>query len=285
MNRKDVLSLQAFATQIRIETVKEIGKRGFGHLGGALSIVDVLAVLYDRVMNYKAEDPKWADRDIMVCSKGHAGPAIYATLALKGFFPMEQLQTLNQPGTKLPSHCDRNLTTGIDMTTGSLGQGTSAAVGMALAQKMDGKTSRTYLFVGDGECDEGQVWESFLFAHQHKLDNLIAFIDDNGKQLDGYTKDVMDLGDIEKKAASFGWHALTVDGHDIEAICQAIETCQNVKGVPSCIVLKTVKGKGVKDLEDMLLNHHITVDDAFVEKALAELTTQLESIKKELANV
>lgn len=282
MNRSELLALQKFATQVRIETVKEIGKRGFGHLGGSLSIVDVLAVLYEKEMNYKADDPKWADRDVLVCSKGHAGPAIYATLALKGFFPMEQLQTLNQPGTHLPSHCDRNLTIGIDMTTGSLGQGTSAAVGMALAQKMDRKDSRTYLFVGDGECDEGQVWESFLFANQHKLDNLICFIDDNGKQLDGFTKDVMDLGDIEAKVKSFGWHAVTIDGHDIEAIYDAIEACKQVKGVPSCIVLKTVKGKGVKDLEEMLLNHHITIDDAFVEKAVSGLNEQLENIEKEL---
>lgn len=283
MDRKELLELQKFATQIRIETVKEVGKRGFGHLGGALSIVDVLAVLYEKEMNYKATDPTWADRDVMVCSKGHAGPAIYATLALKGFFPMEMLDTLNQPATKLPSHCDRNLTIGVDMTTGSLGQGVSTGIGMALAQKIDKKDSRTYLFIGDGECDEGQVWEGMLFAHQHKLDNLIAFIDDNGKQLDGYTKDVMDLGDIEEKVRSFGWHTVTIDGHDVEAIVNAIEHAKQVKGRPSCIVLKTVKGKGVKDLEDMMLNHHINVDEAFMKKGVAELQVHLDQIEKELS--
>lgn len=282
MDHREKLELQKFATEIRINTVKEVGTRGFGHLGGALSIVDVLAVLYNKEMRYRPEDPHWADRDIMVCSKGHAGPAIYATLAMKGFFPMEMLDTLNQPGTKLPSHCDRNLTPGVDMTTGSLGQGVSSAIGMALAQKLDGKDSRTYLFIGDGECDEGQVWEGFLFAHQHKLDNLIAFIDDNGKQLDGFTKDVMDLGDLEAKAASFGWNAVTIDGHDIEAIYNAIEDAKKVKDVPTCIVLKTIKGKGVKDLEEMMLNHHIQLDAAFTEKAVAELEAALAEIEKEL---
>lgn len=282
MDRKEKLELQKFATQIRIETVKEIGVRGFGHLGGALSIADVLAVLYGKEMNYRPEDPRWADRDVMVCSKGHAGPAVYATLALKGFFPMDMLNTLNQPGTKLPSHCDRNLTPGVDMTTGSLGQGVSTAIGMALAQKMDGRSSRTYLFIGDGECDEGQVWEGMLFAHQHKLGNLTAFIDDNGKQLDGFTKDVMDLGDLAAKAASFGWNAVTVDGHDIEAIDAAIQTAKATPDVPTCIVLKTVKGKGVKDLEEMLLNHHINVDEAFVKKGVEELQAVLEGIEKEL---
>lgn len=282
MDRKEKLELQKFATQIRIETVKEVGVRGFGHLGGALSIVDALAVLYGKEMRYKPEDPQWADRDVMVCSKGHAGPAVYATLALKGFFPMDMLNTLNQPGTKLPSHCDRNLTPGVDMTTGSLGQGVSSAIGMALAQKMDGKNSRTYLFIGDGECDEGQVWEGMLFAHQHKLSNLTAFIDDNGKQLDGFTKDVMDLGDLAEKAAAFGWNAVTVDGHDIEAIDAAIQTAKATLDVPTCIVLKTVKGKGVKDLEEMLLNHHINVDEAFVKKGVKELQAVLEGIEKEL---
>ena len=204
MDRKELLELQKFATQIRIETVKQVGIRGFGHLGGALSIADALAVLYGKVMNIRPDDPKWADRDVMVCSKGHAGPAVYSTLALKGYFPMEMLETLNQPGTKLPSHCDRNLTPGVDMTTGSLGQGVSTALGMALAQKLDNKDSKTYLFIGDGECNEGQVWEGAMFAHQHKLGNLVAFVDDNGKQLDGYTKDVMDVGNIAAKFESFG---------------------------------------------------------------------------------
>jgi len=285
MDRKELLELQKFATQIRIETVKQVGIRGFGHLGGALSIADALAVLYGKVMNIRPDDPKWADRDVMVCSKGHAGPAVYSTLALKGYFPMEMLETLNQPGTKLPSHCDRNLTPGVDMTTGSLGQGVSSALGMALAQKLDNRGSRTFLFIGDGECNEGQVWEGAMFAHQHKLDNLIAFVDDNGKQLDGYTKDVMDVGDIAAKFTSFGWDAVTIDGHDIEAIVDAIEAALKVEGKPSCIVLKTVKGKGVKDLEDMMLNHHVRIDDDFTNKGLAELEEVMAGIEKELANV
>ncbi|MGI6077318.1 MAG: transketolase [Fastidiosipilaceae bacterium] len=285
MDRKELLELQKFATQIRIETVKQVGIRGFGHLGGALSIADALAVLYGKVMNIRPDDPKWADRDVMVCSKGHAGPAVYSTLALKGYFPMEMLETLNQPGTKLPSHCDRNLTPGVDMTTGSLGQGVSTALGMALAQKLDNKDSKTYLFIGDGECNEGQVWEGAMFAHQHKLGNLVAFVDDNGKQLDGYTKDVMDVGNIAAKFESFGWDATTIDGHDIEAIVDAIEAALKVTDKPSCIVLKTVKGKGVKDLEDMMLNHHVRIDDDFTNKGLAELEEVMAGIEKELANV
>ena len=285
MDRKELLELQKFATQIRIETVKQVGIRGFGHLGGALSIADALAVLYGKVMNIRPDDPKWADRDVMVCSKGHAGPAVYSTLALKGYFPMEMLETLNQPGTKLPSHCDRNLTPGVDMTTGSLGQGVSTALGMALAQKLDNKDSKTYLFIGDGECNEGQVWEGAMFAHQHKLGNLVAFVDDNGKQLDGYTKDVMDVGNIAAKFESFGWDATTIDGHDIEAIVDAIEAALKVTDKPSCIVLKTVKGKGVKDLEDMMLNHHVRIDDDFTNKGLAELEEVMAGLEKELANV
>ncbi len=285
MDAKDRLKTEVFAAEIRWETVKQIAKRGFGHLAGSLSIADALAVLYDREMRYDPKNPTWPDRDILVCSKGHAGPAVYSTLALKGFFPMEMLDTLNQHGTKLPSHCDRMLTPGIDMTTGSLGQGVSAAIGMALAQKLDGKDSRTYIFIGDGECDEGQVWEAFLFANQYKLDNVVAFIDDNGKQLDGYTKDVIDLGDLREKLASFGWNTVTVDGHDLEAIDEALQNARKFKGKPSCIVLKTVKGKGVKELEEMYINHHIRPEASFFVRAEEETRLHMEALQKELAKL
>jgi transketolase len=203
-------------------------------------------------------------------------------LALKGYFPMEQQETLNQPGTNLPSHCDRNLTVGVDMTTGSLGQGVSTGIGMALAQKLDGKSSRTYIFVGDGESDEGQVWEGMTFAAHYKLDNLVLFFDYNGKQLDGYTKDVMDVRDLRAKAESFGWNAVSIDGHDVEAIAKALEDARTVKDVPTCIVLNTVKGKGAPELEEILLNHHSAISEEFGANALASLEKDLAEIEKEL---
>jgi len=262
--------LKKFAAKIRLETVKEIGARGFGHLGGALSVVDALAVLYGGAMNIDPKNPDWADRDKLVMSKGHAGPALYATLALKGYFPLEWLATLNQPGTKLPSHCDRKLTPGIDMTTGSLGQGVSTAIGLALAQKMDGKNARTYLFVGDGECNEGQVWEGALFAPQHKLDNLILFVDYNHKQLDGTTEEIIDMGDITAKFSAFGWHAQSIDGGDMKAIENAIELAKSKKNKPSCIVLNTVKGAGVPCVAAIKLNHHIVLDGELLKTAINE---------------
>lgn len=252
--------IEVFAAKIRLETVKQIGTRGFGHIGGALSVVDALAVLYGSVMRVDPKKPDWAERDKLVMSKGHAGPALYSTLALKGYFPMDWLETLNQPGTRLPSHCDKKLTPGIDMTTGSLGQGVSTAVGLALAQKMDGNAARTYLFVGDGECNEGQVWEGALFAAHHKLDNLTLFVDYNRKQLDGTTEEVMDLGDIGAKFAAFGWHTQTVNGSGISEIAAALDVAKSVTSQPSCIVLDTVKGAGVPYVEGMALNHHIVLD-------------------------
>ena len=184
-------SLQKFATQIRIGAVESIKSRGFGHIGGALSVCDALAVLYGSQMTVDPKNPKMPERDKLVCSKGHAGPAVYATLALKGFYPYDEIKTLNQPGTNFPSHCDTNKTPGIDMTTGSLGQGTSTACGIALADKLRNHDCRTFLIVGDGEINEGQCWEAFMFAAAKKLSNLVVLIDWNKKQLDGYTKDVL----------------------------------------------------------------------------------------------
>lgn len=270
---------KVFAARIRLETVKQIGKRGFGHLGGALSVVDALAVLYSGMMNIDPTNPDWAERDKLVMSKGHAGPAVYATLALKGYFPMDWLETLNQPGTRLPSHCDRKLTPGIDMTTGSLGQGVSTAMGLALAQKMDDNGAHTYLFVGDGECNEGQVWEGALFANQQKLDNLIMFVDYNHKQLDGSTEEVNDMGDIAAKFAAFGWHTQSIDGSDVEAISGAIEAAKQVAVKPSCIVLNTVKGAGVSCVEAIALNHHIVLEGELLETAVQECEAAISRLK------
>ena len=282
MNSEKAKELKRFSKQIQIETIKEIANLGVGHLGGSLSIADLLAVLYGKQMKVDPKNPKWEGRDWLVCSKGHAGPAVYATLALKGYFPIEELKTLNQPTpghpTNFPSHCDRTKTPGIDMTTGSLGQGASSAAGIALAHKMDGSANYTYVIFGDGEIDEGQVWEMALFAHMKKLSKLIAFVDNNGLQIDGRTEDVCDLMDIAAKFDSFGWYAQTVDGHDIEAIDAAIERAKAQDEKPSVIVLKTVKGHGWSAIENTAGCHSMNVNAQQLEEALAEMNAALESI-------
>ena len=280
LSKDKVKELKAFATNIRIESIKAFGNLGFGHVGGSFSIADTMAVLYGEVMKIDPKNPKWEERDWLVSSKGHAGPSIYAALALKGYFPIEELMTLNQPGTKLPSHCDKNLTTGVDMTTGSLGQGSSLAVGVALGHKLDKKDNYTYLILGDGELQEGQIWEAASYAAHAELDNLITFVDYNKKQLDGLLVDINKPFSISGKFDSFGWHTQDVDGHDVEAIFNAIENAKEVKGKPSVIVLDTIKGKGWTYCETAASNHHITVSKEQMEEALLELNKQLEEVVK-----
>jgi transketolase len=278
LNQKELNQLKKFATEIRLETLKEIKSLGFGHIGGSMSIVETLAILYGKAMKINPQIPKWENRDWLVVSKGHAGPSVYAALALKGYFPIEELMTLNKPKTNLPSHCDRNKTIGIDMTTGSLGQGMSTAIGIALGNRLDRRDSYTYLILGDGECDEGQVWEGALFAHHHKLSHLITFIDNNKKQLDGYTKDINDLGNIAEKYDSFGWHVQDVDGSDLKKIYEAIEKAKEEKGKPSVIILDTIKGQGLKFVEDTMANHHMIFsaeDHKAADKCIVELENKL----------
>ncbi len=277
MNVKEV---RLFANDIRRETIKCIGHLGVGHIGGALSIVDVLAVLYSGTMNIDPRDPKKDDRDFLVCSKGHAGPAVYATLALKGYFPMEMLLTLNQLGTNLPSHCDMNRTPGIDMTTGSLGQGASTAMGIACGNRLKGYDNYTYLILGDGEINEGQVWEAALFANARKLSHVIAFVDRNRLQLDGPTDDICPLLDIAAKFESFGWYGQSVDGHDVEAIARAINNAK-AQDKPSVIVLNTIKGKGYRKIEDQPSNHNATISAAQMEEALADIAAERAAIEAE----
>ncbi len=279
LNQEKIKALEKFATEIRLETLKEVKHLGFGHIGGAASIIETLAVLYGDVMKINPEDPEWADRDYFVCSKGHAGPAIYATLALKGYFSLDTLKTLNINGTSLPSHCDRVLTTGIDMTTGSLGQGSSSAIGIALGNRMDKRDNYTYLVLGDGELNEGQVWEAAMFASHQKLDNLIAFVDENKKQLDGYTKDINDLLDITHKFEAFGWDAQYVDGKDVTAIHEAIAKAKEAKGKPSVIVLDTIKGQGYKFVEETEANHHLRSSDEDHKNAEVEIKQLEEALK------
>ena len=278
MDARQELQLRRFALEIRLATMREFKVRGFGHVGGAMSIADAFAVLYGAVMKIDPRQPRWPDRDKLVCSKGHAGPSLYATLALKGYFPIDWLATLNQPGTRLPSHCDRNLTPGIDMTTGSLGQGMSTALGLTLGDRIKGRDSRTFLVIGDGELNEGQIWEGAMFAAQYKLDHLIAFCDDNKKQLDGYTRDIIDNRDIAAKFTAFGWHAQRASGSDVAAIHAAIMAALAVPGQPHIIVLDTVKGAGVPVVEQMASNHHIVVSPELADEAIAWFEKQLTAI-------
>ena len=271
--------LQAFAVRIRMALVEAIHSIGSGHVGGALSIADVLAVLYGREMNVRPEDPQWPDRDYLVVSKGHAGPAVYGTLALKGYFPYEELKTLNQGGTRLPSHCDRNKTPGIDVTTGSLGQGTSQAAGLALGNRLKGRKSRVFLIVGDGELDEGQCWEAFSFAAARKLGNLVVLIDWNKKQLDGRVDEVLPLGDIAAKMEAFGFDTVQVDGGDVEAVAGALERTRQGGGKPYAIVLDTVKGHGVAEAENTEMNHSMPINDERYARWMGELQADLAALE------
>lgn len=256
------------ANEIRKLTIKEIGELGVGHIGGSLSLCEVLAVLYFDQMKLDPENPDWEERDRFVLSKGHGGPAVYATLALKGYLPMEELSTLNRPNTHLPSHCDRKLTRGIDMSTGSLGQGFSAACGMAVAGKMDKRDLYIFSIIGDGESQEGQIWEAASLAGARHLDNFIAFTDYNKLQLDGYIEDINGLYPLEERWASFGWHVQSVDGHDVAAISYAIDNAKKLKGKPSMIILNTIKGKGGYFCENQVGSHNMTIDEATWKKAI-----------------
>jgi transketolase len=304
MTKQKILGLKKFAAQIRMETIKCVGARGFGHLGGALSIVEALAVLYGGEMSVNPENPRWPDRDKLVLSKGHACPSLYAALALMGYFSMEALKSLNRPGTMLPACCDSVLTPGIDMTTGSPAQGVSAAIGLALAQKMDGRKSRTFLITGDGELDEGQVWEGARFAPSQKLTNLIWCVDYNKRQggraedaggysitgggkiagtmaVDGNSTDSMTVDNIAAKFNSFGWFSQSVAGNDVEAITQAVRKAEAETERPSCIVLNTKKGAGIYYIEDIEMNHHIVFDGELLNKSIAYMEGVLACLERE----
>lgn len=273
--------LKQFALRARIETVKCLEHRGFGHIGGCMSIADVLAVLYNGAMNIDPKNPQKKDRDMLVVSKGHAGPVVFATLALKGYFPLDWLDTLCEGGTRLPSHCDRRRTPGIDASTGSLGQGLSLACGFAHGAKIKGMPNTIYCLLGDGEIQEGQVWEAAMYANQYGLDNLIGFVDWNKKQIDGTIDECITLLDIEDKFRSFGWYSQTVAGDDVTAIREAIERAKKKnKGKPSMIVLDGVKGSGVKLLEEMSFNHMIPVPKELSEKCIEELEAGLAALQE-----
>lgn len=274
-------NLDVAAKQIRLHTLKELRALGFGHFGGSLSIVEALAVIYGKHLAVDPQKPEDANRDYFVLSKGHGGPALYATLFLKGFFAEDELYTLNQNGTRLPSHPDRNLTPGVEMTTGSLGQGISVAGGIAFGNMLAGRANYTYAIVGDGELNEGQCWEAFQFIGHHRLDRMIVLIDDNKKQLDGLTADIIDSLDLEAKMAAFGFRTVTVDGASTQAIDEAIQTAKRSSGKPYAIVLDTVKGQGVTHIEEKADNHHLRPDDGdkqAIDDAILALENDLEGV-------
>jgi len=263
--------LEDIALQIRKATIESIGKLGTGHIGGSLSICDLLALLYFEVMNIDPNKPLYEDRDRFVLSKGHGGPALYAALAIKGYFELAVLDTLNQSNTRLPSHCDRNLTIGVDMTTGSLGQGFSCAVGIAIGAKILQKNFYTYVCIGDGESQEGQIWEAAMLATSKKLDKLIAFTDYNNMQIDGFIEEVNGLKPLDEKWKSFGWYVQVVDGHDIESIHNAVLKAQKNTGCPSMIIMETIKGKGASFCENKLTSHNMVISEEMWRDALKEL--------------
>ncbi len=277
--QEKIKNLRILAEEIRVQTLVCFDSLGFGHVGGSMSVVETLAVLYGEVMNIDPQNPQKRDRDFMVMSKGHAGPAVYATLAVKGYFPLSELSTLNKPHTNLPSHTDRLKTVGVDMTTGSLGQGASSATGIAMANKIDKLNNRVFYFVGDGELNEGQCWEAASFAAHYKLDRLTAFIDLNKKQLDGDCQNIMNSFDVAKKYEAFGWHVQTIDGHDIEKILNAIEAANKYSSKPSAIILDTIKGKGCTYAETVDKNHSVKFSPEQSKEAIEAAKAVLEQAK------
>ena len=264
--------LENAARNIRIGVIEETHAAKSGHPGESLSIADILAYLYFSELNIKPENPAWEDRDRFVLSKGHCAPGLYAALANRGYFPVSELTTLRKLDSRLQGHPDMTLTPGVDMSSGSLGLGISSAAGMALAGKIAGKNYRVYTIVGDGESEEGQVWEACMFAAHYKLDNLCVIVDWNGLQIDGPVAEVMNPTPHDKKLEAFGFHVITVDGHDFDALEKAFNEAKTVKGKPTAIIAKTVKGKGVSFMENQVKWHGTAPNDEQYAAALAELT-------------
>lgn len=287
MEDRNYKKLELMALKIRRDVVSMLYHRGYGHIGGSLSLVEAFTMLYGKHARVRPDDPTWRDRDRVVLSKGHAGPVMYSTLAECGFFPKEWLFTLNDGGTRLPSHTDRLKTPGVDATTGSLGQGASEAVGIGCALKKLGISSHVFLFVGDGELNEGQCWEAFQFLAAHRMDNVIVFIDDNKKQLDGWTKDVLYPFDYAEKMKAFGFYTQKVNGQDLRALDEAITNAKANTTSANCIVLDTVKGAGVRYFEQAEGNHSMKwgsdeINNA-TRAALVELDQKIAACAFELA--
>ena len=267
----NVSELKGISTEIRKDIVTMLHESGSGHPGGSLSAADILATLYFNVMNIDSENPKMDGRDKFVLSKGHAAPVLYSALARRGYFSVDELLKLRKMGAMLQGHPDMKGTPGVEMSTGSLGQGFSTSVGMAIANKLDKSPAKVYTLLGDGELDEGIVWEACMSAAHYKLDNLCAVVDFNGLQIDGLNTDVMDLLDIGAKWESFGWNVIKVDGHDVEALLAAFAEANACKGKPSVLVATTIKGKGVSFMENQAGWHGQAPNAEQLEIALKEL--------------
>lgn len=263
--------LKATAKRVRRHIVQMVAEAKSGHPGGSLSAVEILCALFFRVLRHDPKRPDWPDRDRFILSKGHATPVYYAVLAEAGYFPVEELRTFRQLNSRLQGHSKINTAPGVEMSAGSLGQGLSYSIGQCLAARLDGKDYRVYCLLGDGECQEGQVWEALMCAPFHRIDNLVAVIDRNGIQNDWFVKETMELEPLDAKLQAFGWHALTIDGHDFEQLFAAFEEARRVKGKPTAIIAKTVKGKGVSFMENNPDFHGKAPTTEQLAQALAEI--------------
>ncbi|HEY7747031.1 MAG TPA: transketolase [Desulfuromonadales bacterium] len=271
LTEQTVRELEQTARNLRVEILKMLNIARSGHTGGSLSAIDVLTVLYFHAMRHDPSNPAWEDRDRFVLSKGHAAPALYACLAEAGYFSRDDLKTLRRFGSHLQGHPDMNKTPGVEVCTGSLGQGLSQAVGLALSSRLQGKSSRIFSLLGDGEVQEGQIWEAAMAAAHYRLDNLCVILDHNGLQIDGEVAKVMNVAPLGPKFLAFNWHVLEVDGHDIQAICRALEDAGQSKERPTMIIARTVKGKGVPFFEHKASYHGVPPSDDELSRALEHL--------------
>jgi transketolase len=265
------VELKEIAKKLRRHVITMTATAGSGHPGGSLSAADIITALYFKVLRHKPENPQWSDRDRFILSKGHAAPILYAALAETGYFPVAELVTLRKLDSHLQGHADSKFTPGVEMSAGSLGMGLSFSIGIALAARLDAKTYRTYVLLSDGECEEGQTWEAALSAAHFKLDNLMAIVDYNGMQLSGWTRDIMNLEPFTKKWQAFGWHTTNIDGHDFDQILSACQEAEKIKGKPTVIVARTIKGKGVSFMENNVAFHGKAPTWEEAERALKEL--------------
>ena len=279
MDKTKKTELKKLACKVRMGVIEGTFNAKSGHPGGSLSIADIITYLYFEEMNVDPKNPAWEDRDRFVLSKGHTAPALYSALALKGFFPFELIKTLRKPDSMLQGHPSMRYTPGVDMSTGSLGQGISAAVGMALGAKLKGKDFRVYTALGDGEIEEGQVWEAAMFAGNRKLDNLVAVVDFNNLQIDGSLDEVNSPCPIDEKFAAFGWNVIVINGHCFDEIDEAFKKAKELKGKPTCIVAKTVKGKGVSFMENKCDWHGSAPNAEQYEQAMKELGDALVALE------
>lgn len=274
----DYKQLERLANDIRMLTLRSIAHVGKGHLGGAASLCELMSVLYFKQLRIDPKQPHWPLRDQVVLSKGHAGPVLYAALALRGYFDPALLEEMNQLGTQIPSHCDATKTIGVDVTTGSLGQGFAVSMGIAEGAKLDGKDIFIYPIIGDGESQEGLIWEAAMYAGNHALDNIIAFTDYNKMQIDGLVSEVNDLEPIVDKWKAFKWHVQVADGHQVSEIDRAIDNAKKIKGVPHMIILDTIKGKGISFAENIVTNHSVTVSEEQFTQAYEALKRRGETL-------